>query len=93
MLTHLTFTAEAGKSTELRTLLTPLILASRAEKGCIQYDMYQSQEDPNRFEIFEEWVTAEDLVNHCKSPHFLTFKANCGGLIASKSKEQLDPLV
>ena len=93
MLTHLTFTAEVGKSTELRSVLTPLILASRAEKGCIQYDMYQSKEDPSRFEIFEEWVTEADLKNHCQSAHFLTFKANCGGLIASKSKELLDPLV
>jgi len=93
MLTHLTFTATDGKSAELRAVLTPLILPSRAEKGCIQYDMYQSHENPHRFEIFEEWTSEEDLANHCQSPHFLTFKANCDGLIASKSIEILDPLV
>ena len=93
MLMHLTFTAEPGKSSELRTVLTPLILASRTEQGCLQYDMYQSQEDPHRFEIFEDWATEADLQNHCQSAHFLTFKANCGGLIANKVKEMLDPLV
>lgn len=93
MLTHLTFTATPEKFQELRAVLTPLILASRAEKGCIQYDMYQTKEDPHRFEIFEAWTTPDDLANHCQSPHFKTFKANCGGLIASKSKELLDPLV
>lgn len=56
---------ESRVEKELRALLAP----TRAERGCIHYDMYQSAENPAEFLFFESWESDADLDAHLESPH------------------------
>lgn len=41
----------------------------RAEKGCIRYDYYFAQKDPNEILLIEAWETKEDQQIHIAQPH------------------------
>ena len=49
--------------------------ASRAEPGCIQYQVCQDSEDENAFVFVEEWESEEALQQHFRSPHIAEFMA------------------
>ena len=34
------------------------------EEGCINYNLYQSKNDPSRFMLYENWVSQEDYAKH-----------------------------
>lgn len=57
--------AEQRVEQELRALLEP----TRAEKGCINYDMHRSTTDPARFMFHENWDSEDDLNVHLQSAH------------------------
>jgi quinol monooxygenase YgiN len=56
---------EARVEQELRALLAP----TRAEKGCLNYDMHRSTTDPARFMFHENWTSEAHLDAHLQTPH------------------------
>lgn len=58
-----------------------LVNPSRAEAGCISYNLFQSTDTPNLFIFFEEWGTREDLENHLNTPHAAQFDKITDGLL------------
>ena len=50
-----TMTAPDGKADELRAVLESLVEPSRAEAGCLQYELLENLDDPNQFTFVEEW--------------------------------------
>ena len=53
----------------VRQELLRLLALTRAEKGCINYDMHESVSDPNDFLFYENWESEQDLQNHLAAPH------------------------
>ncbi|WDR05299.1 antibiotic biosynthesis monooxygenase [Devosia rhodophyticola] len=53
----------------------PCIEATRAEPGCIHYDLCASVTDPERVVFVERWNSRAALDAHLASPHMLEFKA------------------
>ena len=47
--------AKKGKASLLRKELRRLIAPTRAEAGCINYDLHESQDDPALFVFYENW--------------------------------------
>lgn len=47
-----------------------MIEPTKKEKGYIQYEMYQDEENPALLIVLEQWETKEDFDNHLKSEHF-----------------------
>jgi len=47
-----------------------MIEPTKKEKGYIQYEMYQDEENPALLIVLEQWETREDFDNHLKSEHF-----------------------
>lgn len=45
---------------------------SRAEPGCLRFEVYQSQNDPNVFVLNEHWATQADLDVHQQAVSFNT---------------------
>ena len=70
-----TLKAKPGLETKLGDALKKLVPITRAEKGCINYDMHQSHEDPGLFVFCENWVTRADWEAHMKAPHLVAFAA------------------
>lgn len=59
------------KITEFRELALELEQATLLETGCIEYELYQSVSDPEKFTFVEFWETQKNLDDHMNSPHFL----------------------
>ena len=59
-----------------------LVAPSRAEQGCINYDLHQSTDDPTLFIFYENWETFGDLERHLESPHSLRFDERTEGALA-----------
>ncbi len=49
---------------------TALVEFSLHDKGCIGYDLYESQTNDDRMMIIETWESEEDLKAHMESEHF-----------------------
>ena len=55
--------------------------AIRAENGCIRYDYYFSEKDPNEILLIEAWETKEHQQIHLTQPHMDTLRAFKGDYI------------
>lgn len=63
------FRARPGSESELRTRLTEMLATSRAESGCVRYDLHQVDRDPALFFFDEIWLTPADHATHLRTPH------------------------
>jgi len=64
---------------ELSEALTPLVNASRAEKGAVMYDLHSCEEGV--FVITEKWESQEALDAHEMTAHFRAFQEKAGALV------------
>jgi quinol monooxygenase YgiN len=76
-------TAKTGCEDELRALLDRLVDPTRAEEGCLQYDLHQSDASPTDFMFYERWASPSHLEAHLKTPHFLDVRARSEPLRAA----------
>jgi quinol monooxygenase YgiN len=70
------YTFPADKAEEAATLLRPLRDGSRAEAGCITFDVSRSNDDPNTYVLFEEWRDQAALDEHYQTEHFIRYGVN-----------------
>ena len=64
-----TFKAKAGMEDTARDAIEALIAPTRAESGCINYDLHQSPDDPSVFMLYENWVSQKLLDEHLAMPY------------------------
>jgi quinol monooxygenase YgiN len=74
--------AKAGREKEVRDLLLALIKPTSAEKGCISYDLHQSEDDEGLFLFYENWLSREALSDHLGMPYLQAFLARSEELLA-----------
>ena len=55
---------------QVRTLCETLVAATRAEEGCIQYDLLENAQDPAQLTILETWASQQALDVHSATKHF-----------------------
>ena len=66
--------AREGKTEELKAVLKQLVAPTRQEKGCIYYDLFES--NLAGVLIFnEEWASAEDLKAHATTERMAQVQA------------------
>lgn len=61
--------AKPGSGAEVRAALESLVGPSRAEDGCLGYDLFESASAPGTFVTVELWRTQVDLDAHLQTPH------------------------
>lgn len=61
--------ARRGHERRVREILCGLVKPTLAERGCIDYILHQSQDDPTKFVFYENWVSEGHLDAHSKSTH------------------------
>ena len=76
--------AAPGRDAELESRLSALVAPSRAEPGCVRYELYRNAETPGEFMFCEAFVDQAALDAHIATPHFQAFAA---------AKEKDDPSV
>jgi len=65
--------AKAEKRELVRSELLKLITPTRAEEGCINYDLHQDNENSNLFIFHENWESKELLQKHLASAHIAEY--------------------
>lgn len=73
-----TLTARDGQAAAIEAGLHQLVEPSRAEPGCLQYDLHRHQDTPRVFVMIEQWRDAAALEEHRQSAHYLAFASACG---------------
>ncbi len=53
--------------------LIKLIEVTRAEAGCINYDLHQDNENPAHFVFYENWQSREHLQTHLANSHIADY--------------------
>ena len=74
--------AKSGKEDFVQGELLKLIPITRAEEGCLQYDLHQDNENPAHFVFYENWVSRELWQNHMNAPHLTAYMDITDGAIA-----------
>lgn len=69
--------------------LLKLIEPTRAEAGCINYDLHQDNDQPTHFLYYENWETRELWQEHSNSQHLQDFQAATADAIADFSVHEM----
>jgi quinol monooxygenase YgiN len=77
------FTAKQGKSDELGRRLLALVEPTRREAGCVRYDIYRSNDDPDAWFVYEDWRAIDDFSAHMQTPYVQSFMADVPVLCAT----------
>jgi len=87
-----TFIAKDEYIEEMKDLLKTMVQASKDEKGCLLYDIFQFKAKPEEFLVVESWEDEEALEGHKNSSHYKHYKANFEPFCAFKSSDDLETL-
>lgn len=79
-----TIPASAGSEAAVRTALTTLAEATRAEEGCLSYALYESAAAPGTFVTVERWTDQAALEAHLATPHVAAAFAAAEGHLAGE---------
>jgi quinol monooxygenase YgiN len=81
--------AKPGMEHEVKKALLGLRGPTRAEKGCINYDLHQSPDDPALFLFHENWASKSDLDAHSQSPHLQAWRKRAVDLLVEPTRVTL----
>ncbi|MBK1880109.1 putative quinol monooxygenase [Pelagicoccus mobilis] len=81
--------AKADSIDLVKTELLKLIETTRAEAGCINYDLHQDNETPTHFFFFENWETRELWQDHMEAQHLKDFLAATDGALESVAVNEM----
>lgn len=66
--------AKEGNSAALKSALQNMVVHSRKEKACLQYDLFQALDDENTFIFQEIWENQAGLDLHDEQPYIKEFR-------------------
>ena len=69
---------------DTRQALESLVEPSRAEDGCEHYELFQSTDEPTRFQTVERWASPEAAQAHLGSDHVQAAFAAAGDLLGAE---------
>ncbi|GGI84265.1 putative quinol monooxygenase [Shewanella gelidii] len=75
--------ANSDKIDLVKQELLKLIEITRAEEGCINYDLHQDNENPAHFMFYENWTSRELWQTHMANQHLADYMAATEGCVAS----------
>jgi quinol monooxygenase YgiN len=81
--------AAPGNEALVREALESFVAPTRAEEGCLRYDLFQDITDSTKFTFIEEWTSEAALTAHSKSAHIAAGRARMEGKLAGPSWVQV----
>jgi quinol monooxygenase YgiN len=73
----------------IRTELAKVINITRGEDGCINYDLYQDNDNPAHFFLFENWETRELWQAHMGNKHLQEYAEAVQGAVEQFTLNEL----
>ena len=77
------FKAKKGMEEQLRQAILACVAPTRAEAGCINYDLHQLADDNGALILYENWRSKEDLDEHLEMPYLRELKAKAVDLCSA----------
>lgn len=74
--------ANPDKIQLVKAELEKLIAVTRAENGCVQYDLHQDNDNPAHFLFFEIWESRDLWQVHMNAQHLKDYMAATEGAVA-----------
>ena len=74
--------ARAGMEDQVREELQKLLEPTRAEPGCINFDLHEAAESPGLFLVHENWKSEGDLRRHFEMPYLRSWIVKADALLA-----------
>lgn len=62
-------TAKPDKVNEVKAILLGLVAPTRAEEGCVVYELLQNRTEPTDFTFVEEWASDAAFERHHTTAH------------------------
>ncbi len=87
-----TFIAKDGSQEKMKELLSAMVIPSKAEKGCLFYEIFQYENDKKRFMAVETWENEAALDGHKASAHYATYKSSYEPFCEKKYTDELEVL-
>jgi len=87
-----TFIAKEGSEAKMKELLSAMVVPSKAEEGCLFYEIFQYENDRRRFMAVETWESAKALDGHKTSVHYGIYKASYEPYCDKKYTDELEVL-
>lgn len=79
------FIAAAGQEAALKNALLAMLEPTRAEAGCLSYNLHQSLENPALFTMIEHFLDQAAFDLHNQQPYLLALKEQLPALTCSVS--------
>lgn len=73
--------AQPDKIDLVKAELLKLIQVTRSEQGCINYDLYQDNDNPAQFIFYENWETRELWQAHMANDHLKEYIEATQGMV------------
>jgi len=81
--------AKAEHRGEVETELRRMVAATRAEPGCLRYDLFADQDGGAGFSLFEAYTDAAALDAHRDSAHYQAYRGRTGDWLAAPTEVQV----
>jgi quinol monooxygenase YgiN len=85
--------AKPEKRAFVKQSLLNLIPPTLLEEGCLNYDLHQDNENPNRFFFYENWTTRDLWLDHNASAHIAAHKKATEGAVIEVIIQEMTPIV
>lgn len=67
------YIAKPSKQDELKKALFILVLNIKRAKGCINFEVYEAEDEPSEFLLYEEWADKDSFEAYKESSEFKKF--------------------
>lgn len=84
--------ANADQVELVKAELLKLIAVTRAEAGCINYDLHQDNENPAHFMFYENWQSRELWQAHMNNQHLAEYVKATEGAVAEFTLNEMSQL-
>ena len=78
---HVVLTAKPGAEEQVYREVVSLLAPTRAEPGCIVYDVHRATDNPARFMFYEIWTSEAELERHLAMPYLKRWVAMAPDLL------------
>jgi quinol monooxygenase YgiN len=89
---RVTFIAKEGCEEKMKELLGAMVKPSKAEKGCIFYEIFQYENNLRKFMAVETWENEAALDGHKASAHYAVYKSSYEPYCEKKYTDELEVL-
>jgi len=87
-----TLSAKPGHGAAVKQALSACVAGSRAEAGCLFYDLHVDRSNPERFVFIEGWKDMAAIEHHKTTAHYLAMGKAVADLIEHREVLLLDEL-